>query len=99
RHVLLARQRVDQQQHFPAHFRLSWNFSFGTSRARSISSSTNTSLRPAAPAPSACDDCCAFVAFPAFVALPGAPFAPGFDPAFLPFAPAASGGRSTSSRP
>src|SRR5690606_38903807 len=54
RDVLLARERIDQQQNFPAHLRLSWNFSFGTSRARSISSSEKTSLRTAcAPAASA----------------------------------------------
>src|SRR5690606_14889273 len=45
--VLLARERIDQQQNFPAHLRLSWNFSFGTSRARSTSSSEKTSLRTA----------------------------------------------------
>src|SRR5690606_6728221 len=97
RDVLLARQRVDQQQNFPAHFRLSWNFSFGTSRARSISSSANTSLRPTAPGTSPAPAACT-----AFFAMPDASFAPGFDPVLRPLAPLApctSATRSINSSP
>ena len=44
-HVLFARQRVDQQQQFAAHVSLQ-HYSFGTSRARSRSASSNASWPP-----------------------------------------------------